>query len=165
LLTEMLPAQVHMQVDTSFRAGLFSIRTVAHPGVHGDVVTGTQGWGVRTPWAAEVAEATWGLASDRHIPKVGMFVIGTKSWIVPAGWFMHVTLIVDDANVAGAAPKVHVIVAPVITSLAIYLTSKSERRRSVGLQASGFRLQADGGLAVARHPFGCFPFSCLTPDA
>jgi hypothetical protein len=34
------------------------------PGDHGLVKIGTHGWGVKTPWAADVAAATVGFASD-----------------------------------------------------------------------------------------------------
>jgi hypothetical protein len=40
------------------------MRTVVEPTTQGAGVTGTQGMGVNTPSAAEVAEATEGLARD-----------------------------------------------------------------------------------------------------
>ena len=43
--------------------------------------------GVRTPMAAEVAEATVGLASEVHMPNGMIFAIGTKSMIVAFGLF------------------------------------------------------------------------------
>jgi hypothetical protein len=52
------------------------------------VITGTHGIGVSTPIAAEVAEATVGLAIERHIPKVGMLA-GVKSIVVAISMFMH----------------------------------------------------------------------------
>ena len=48
-------------------------------------MAGMHGCGVSTPRAADVAAATCGFASDVHIPKVAMFVIGTMSWIVATG--------------------------------------------------------------------------------
>jgi hypothetical protein len=72
----MTPAQLHMQVEVLFNAGIMPIMQVADPGVHGEDVIGIHGMGVRTPRAAAVAEATVGLANDMHMPKVGMFVMG-----------------------------------------------------------------------------------------
>ncbi len=46
------------------------------PGAHGDGVTGKQGMGVKTPNAAEVAEATAGLLREEHIPNGGMLTVG-----------------------------------------------------------------------------------------
>jgi hypothetical protein len=83
--TVMTPVQVHMQVETLVNAGRPLILEVTDPGVHGEAVAGTQGWGVRTPRAAAVAAATCGFAGLIHIPKVGMFVPGAKSMMVQAG--------------------------------------------------------------------------------
>ena len=52
------------------------------------MITGTQGIGVNTPMAAEVADATVGLAIERHMPKVGIFA-GVKSIVVAISIFMH----------------------------------------------------------------------------
>lgn len=79
------PAQVHWHVHPVCNAGSPLIVTLLAPGVHGVSVAGVHGAGVRTPIAAAVAAATSGLARDPHIPNDGMFSIGTKSWIVPAG--------------------------------------------------------------------------------
>ena len=63
LVTEMTPPQVQKHLALLIRAGTFI--TFTEPGgVHGDVMTGTQGIGVSTPMAADVAEATVGLAND-----------------------------------------------------------------------------------------------------
>jgi len=83
------------------------------PGVHGDTTTGTQGAGA--PMAAETA----GLLGVPHIPNVGMFAIGTKSWIVPAG-VSAVTgvpfgIVVSGTGTGGTAIE-HVTMAPVLTS-------------------------------------------------
>ena len=56
--------------------------TFVEPGVHGPVGTGTQGIGVWTPRAADVAAITAGFAGELHIPKVGMLAIGIVSAIV-----------------------------------------------------------------------------------
>ena len=58
--------------------------TVAEPGIQGEVVTGTQGTGVKTPIAAAVAEITAGLEGDLQSPKDTMFTIGAKSSVVAA---------------------------------------------------------------------------------
>ncbi len=78
------PAQLHMHLLVLFRAGMPPIMTVGDPGVQG-VVTGTHGIGVSTPIAAEVADATVGLASELHMPNGGMFTIGLKSMMFAAG--------------------------------------------------------------------------------
>jgi hypothetical protein len=53
--------------------------------IHGAGVTGTHGMGVRTPSAAAVAEATTGLAMERHKPNGTMFTIGLLSIMLPTG--------------------------------------------------------------------------------
>jgi len=65
-----------MALEVLLRAGMFPIRTVGEPGLHGATVLGMQGIGVSTPKAAEVAAATVGLAIDVHMPKVMMFTSG-----------------------------------------------------------------------------------------
>lgn len=89
-----------------FNAGFFEIRTVGEPGVQGTAHAGTHGIGVNTPNAAEVAEATVGLARELHIPKViGSFGI---SIIVAAGIFEPITVCCDvTISGHGAAPKLH----------------------------------------------------------
>jgi hypothetical protein len=54
----MTPPHVHISLQLLSRAGLWPIMTVGAPGDQGAVVTGMQGWGVNTPDAADVAEAT-----------------------------------------------------------------------------------------------------------
>jgi len=91
------------------------IVTVGLPGVHG-VVAGTHGIGVNTPSAAAVALATVGLASDEHMPKVGMLLMGAQSMMVAAGIFDEVVCACDVTNSdAGAVPKLHFIIAPCTT--------------------------------------------------
>ncbi len=78
--------------------------TVGEPGIQGPGVTGIQGWGVKTPKAAEVAAATWGLLSVVHMPNGMILVIETLSWMLPAGWFAIIIrfigrmIILDGAN-------------------------------------------------------------------
>lgn len=113
---EMTPAQLHIHFEVEFSAGLPPIVTVGEPGAHGAAVLGMQGCGVKTPNAAAVAAATWGFAIDIHIPNVGMLLIGAKSIIVAAG-VVHMVVGAEVAiSEAGAAPKVHAIIAPVTTS-------------------------------------------------
>ena len=71
------PPHMQLQVEELVSAGWLPIVTVGEPGDQGALVTGMQGWGVRTPRAAAVAAATCGLDGLVHIPKVGMFIIGT----------------------------------------------------------------------------------------
>lgn len=81
---------------------------------HGPVGTGTQGIGVSTPIAAEVAEATVGLLRLLHIPKGGMLTVGAMSVMTPAGILLITTRGVGRAlNGAGAFPKGQDRVAPV----------------------------------------------------
>src|ERR1041385_3568255 len=91
------------------------ILQVAEPGFQGEVVTGTQGIGVKTPRAAAVAEATDGLAIDVHIPKVGMFFIGTKSMIFAAGVVAITCFSGVTTRADGARPNEHINAAPAVT--------------------------------------------------
>jgi hypothetical protein len=68
-----------------------------------------QGAGVGTPRAAAVSEITSGFVGAMHIPNVGMFSIGTKLFIVPAGVPVMTLLAGSTARTAGAAPNVHCI--------------------------------------------------------
>jgi hypothetical protein len=105
-----------MQVEVLFSAGRLPMRTVGEPEIQGAAVTGTQGAGVGTPDAAVVAEATSGFASDWHIPKVGMFISGAKSMMVPAGAPHRVRLVGSTFRVLGETPNEHIIMAPDTTS-------------------------------------------------
>jgi hypothetical protein len=70
------PPHVHMSLEVLLSAGEPFIMTVGAPVTQGAVVTGMQGWGVRTPDAAAVAAATCGLLGVVHMPKGAMFAIG-----------------------------------------------------------------------------------------
>ena len=85
------------------------------PGVHGEVVTGMQGIGVKTPSAAAVADATVGLAIDMHMPKGGMLVIGIKSMMLAAGAVALTRFTGKTLSAEGAIPKVHIMTAPEVT--------------------------------------------------
>jgi hypothetical protein len=64
--------------------------------------------GVKTPSAAEVADATVGFASDEHIPKGGTFAIGLLSIMFAAsGPPAIVRFCGKTIKVLGAAPKLH----------------------------------------------------------
>src|SRR2546430_816394 len=116
----MTPPQVHMQVEVLLRAGMLPSMQVAEPGVQGEVVTGMQGMGVRTPRAAAVAEATVGLAMDMHMPKVRMLVMGMKSMMLAAGAPQLVRLVGRTTREDGATPKEHIMTAPAVTSWGIF---------------------------------------------
>jgi hypothetical protein len=111
---------MHINFELLLRAGILPIKTVGEPGAHGETVFGIQGCGVKTPSAADVAAATWGLARELHVPKGMMLAIGLLSIIVAAGWFDVITLLAGNTvSVPGAAPKVHIIVAPLHTDIPI----------------------------------------------
>lgn len=130
---EMTPAHMQVHIEVLFSAGIPPSMTVAEPGVHGATVTGTQGIGVNTPSAAAVAEATVGLASDMHMPKGGMLVVGMLSMILAAGAPIMVLFVGSTFSALGAAPKVHIIMQPEVTKSGIgslsRLTAGLERRR------------------------------------
>ncbi len=74
--------------------------------------------GVRTPRAAAVADATTGLAIDRHIPKGTMFTIGLLSRMLPAGgpWAMT-RLMGNTFNGDGVSPMLHLSMEPLTSGL------------------------------------------------
>jgi hypothetical protein len=75
-VTEITPPHVHMHLLVSFKAGMLPMSTVGEPAAQGVVVTGTQGAGVGTPKAADVAAITAGFKGALHIPNVGMLTTG-----------------------------------------------------------------------------------------
>jgi hypothetical protein len=107
-----MPPQVQVHWDESSSAATSVIVTLAEPGVQG-ASTGKQGWGVSTPNAAVVAEATCGLDNDMHRPNGGTFAAAT-SVTTPAGVVADVW-VPEAANVAGVVPNEHCSVAPVQT--------------------------------------------------
>jgi hypothetical protein len=91
-----------------FKTGLLPIITVGDPGTQGAVVTGMQGCGVSTPWAAAVAAATWGLEGVVHMPKGSTLFMGMLSMIVAAGMLLLFTRFTGvTINVPGVVPKLH----------------------------------------------------------
>jgi hypothetical protein len=93
--------------------------TFAAPGVHGAVVTGTQGAGVNAPSLAAVAAATVGFDIVPHIPNVGMLTMGANAWMLAAG-VSHVTGVPIGMTASGTGTggiaKEQVIIAPLLTS-------------------------------------------------
>ena len=114
------------------------------PGAQGATITGMQGMGVRTPIAAEVAEATMGLLSDWHMPKGRMLTIGAKSMMVAFGLFWIIgrrgTVTISEE---GAMPNVHFSVAPMQTYFAIIFLFLSVVRFQFFF--TQFRTQLGGG--------------------
>lgn len=101
-------------------AGIPPTSAVGEGGAQGATVTGTQGTGVSTPCAAEVAEATVGFESVVHMPKGGMFAIGLKSMMFAAGTPpTRVRLAGGTMSAEGATPNEHMSCAPITTCLGI----------------------------------------------
>jgi hypothetical protein len=113
------PPHVHIVVQPVCNAGWPSIITLVAPGVHGDVVSGTHGAGVKAPSLAAVAAATTGFDIVPHIPKVGMLTIGANASVVAAK-VPHVTGVpvgttASGTGIGGIAIEQEII-APVLTS-------------------------------------------------
>lgn len=67
------PPQIQTRMEALLSAGKLAIKTVGHPGIHGDVVFGTHGAGVKfTGGGLFVA----GLAGLLHIPNEAIFTNG-----------------------------------------------------------------------------------------
>ena len=119
---EIEPAYAHMPLQSEARQGLPPMRTLGLVGIHAPAGCGIQGCGVRTPRAAAVAAATWGLASDVHSPKGPTFTSAEKSEMVPQGLPPAKTLaLVVTLRGAGAVPMVHMHDAVAVTSSLIFL--------------------------------------------
>src|ERR1043166_6840715 len=139
-----------MHLQPSCRAGLPPTTMVAEPGAQGAGMTGTHGCGVRTPEAAAVAAATAGFEALEHIPKGGMFLMGMLSRIVAPGvpasnWFSGVT-----TRALGAAPKLHVIIAPAVTSFGMGSTglSRFEEANRCRLDLDWIMLKDEGAVGL-----------------
>ena len=112
MVTDIWPPQLHMHLQLSNRAGKLDI-LACPPGAHGAAITGIQGIGVKTPMAADVAEATEGLANDWHMPKDAMFTIGLLSIVLPIAIFIHFGRVGSRTEkVDGVIPNVHCSIAP-----------------------------------------------------
>jgi hypothetical protein len=111
---------LHVKVDVLLRADFLLTKTVGEPGVHGAVVTGIQGCGVSTPWAAVVAAATCGLDKVVHMPKGRIFFMGMLSMYVATGTFPVLVLFSGvRSRLLGVVPKLHLICAFMQTNCAI----------------------------------------------
>lgn len=108
------PAHEQLHLESLCKAGCPRISTLGTPGAQG-VVTGTQGMGVSTPKAADVAAETVGFDNELHMPNGMMFIIGAKSMMLAAAGPWPVTFGGMTANFEGAAPKLHFNVAPMLT--------------------------------------------------
>jgi hypothetical protein len=118
--TEITPPQIQFKIEVLFRAGAPPIITVGEPGDQGAGVTGTQGTGVRTPMAAEVAAATAGFVGVVHIPNGITLTIGAFARMFAAGILLVFTRVTGKTvRLLGATPNVHIIIAPLQTSCAI----------------------------------------------
>jgi len=115
----MTPPQAQLHVEVSLSAAMFPICIVGDPGVHGAGITGTHGAGVGVPKAAVVAAATAGFDWVVHIPKGMMFFIGTWSMMFAAGVITIVLLSGVTTRALGASPKLHLSMAPAVTSFGI----------------------------------------------
>lgn len=102
----------------SVRAGI-EPRSTLEGFAQGPAGEGTQGWGVNTPIAAEVAEETAGLAILLQSPKLGILVIGATAIILPTGVGPIIGGAGGNARGAGVAPIEQVAVAPATTNLGI----------------------------------------------
>jgi hypothetical protein len=77
------------------------------------------GWGVKTPKAAAVAAATWGLAKLMQTPNGITFIIGAWSMMLATGGPANTWPTGKTASVEGAAPKLHIKLAPAHTGIAM----------------------------------------------
>jgi hypothetical protein len=115
----IIPAHMHVQVQVLSSVGCCAT-IVTPPGTHGALVAGMQGCGVRTPSAADVAAATWGLAMLLHMPNGMMLVIGAKSWMFAAGWLLHTGRPAGTTTrLDGDVPKEHMSIALLTTCIGI----------------------------------------------
>lgn len=110
---------MQLRVETLSNAGALHNMTVTAPGTQGAGVAGTHGIGVGTPSAAAVAAATIGLEGDWHIPKGGIFMMGTWSMILAAIILLVITVLGVGIKVLGAMPNVHFIMAPIQVCIGI----------------------------------------------
>jgi hypothetical protein len=109
-----------MSVEVSFRAGIFPSITIDAPGAQGATVAGIHGIGASTPMAAEVAEATIGLARLVHIPNGMILTRGLLSMILAAGMLaVNIRFVGKTISELAARPKLHCRTAPEQTCMAM----------------------------------------------
>src|SRR5947207_2103962 len=110
-----MPPQMQVNLQLSLSAGMLPIIVVGTPGTQGAGVAGTHGIGVSTPSAAVVAAATTGLEGLLQTPNGMMLTIGAWSMIAAAGNPPAMTRLTGSTlRALGAAPKLQVIIAPVV---------------------------------------------------
>ena len=102
-------------MDESFKAGIFPIKTVGAPTIHGAVVTGTHGIGASVPPAAAVAAATTGFDDELHCPNGMIFTTGLLSMMFAAGVIPCTRLAGNTDSALGEVPKLHCSIAPIQT--------------------------------------------------
>lgn len=112
---EITPPHVHINLQVTFTAGKLFTRTVGEPGAQGATVAGMHG-ALGDP--AAFAAITAGLAGAVHIANGMMLAIGAKSMMVATGLLSPVTggPFGTTMRELGAAPKVHVSIAPAARS-------------------------------------------------
>jgi hypothetical protein len=125
LVMLMLPPQMQVSLELSFKAGMPHTSTFGEPGAQGAGVAGTQGMGVSTPSAAAVAAATTGLEGLWHIPKGGMFMMGMLSMMLAASTLFVCTVFIVGISELGAMPIVHCIIAFMQTCMPMFASAAS----------------------------------------
>jgi hypothetical protein len=111
---------MHMSLHDLVNPGLPDTIVLGLPGIHGEGVLGMHGIGVKAPMAADVADATTGLASDWHIPKGKILTMGLLSIMVAMGLPQSNILQTGKTiSVDGASPILHRITALLQTNSAI----------------------------------------------
>lgn len=113
IVTDMTPPQTHIALSPITMPGPLPTMTVGQLGIQGEVTTGIQGIGVKTPKAAAVAAAVVGFAREEHIPNGIIFITGAKSIMPATGILQASTLFVGKTTSdEGATPKEHMHIAP-----------------------------------------------------
>ena len=95
-------------VDDEFMSHSIYGRRIAH----GALMIGIHGWGMSTPWAAPVAAATCGFASERHMPKGGIFTTERKLITVATALPLAAATPGCRTRVEGEIPWLHFSAAP-----------------------------------------------------
>ena len=102
--------------------------------------------GVSTPIAAEVADATDGLANEEHMPKEGILTIGLLSIIVAIGLFANITLLSGNTtNFAGVRPQEHWRVAVDVT-----------KESAISIHCTNCTIHIHFPIRIKSHGSSCF---------
>lgn len=112
--TEIIPAKAHGHFDVATTHVTPACLAVTDPGAQGPLGTGVHGCGVSTPDAAEVAEATAGLARLMHNPN-GAMLAGDATSVTVATAAVAATPRGATVRVEGSVPMEHCRTAPVVT--------------------------------------------------